>query len=550
MWPSRARRKFPQLSNNDIKYCPVFYEGTHDDARTNLAVAQTAALEGAAVANYCEATALLSSTLGGRVEGATVRDAVSGETFNIRAKSVLLCGGPFTDTLRVMEDPDCKSAVNGASGIHIVLPAYFAPSNIGLVDMSTSDGRFMFFLPWKGHVVVGTTDSPATPTMRPIPAEAEIKWLLHEASKYLSPELKLRRQDVLSAWSGIRPLALDPHASSTAAASRDHVISYNPASGTVFVSGGKWTTFREMAEDAVDKVLATNPLLGAKTPKCRTLQTHFIGFKGYSENLTIRLIQQYDMSARVAEHLASVYGGRAEDVVKIAKELNEQKIANGTNGAGSGSGGALIDVEEDYDESFAGAEALLVPGYPFIEAEVVFAARYDWAVRAEDVLARRTRLAFLNKDAAVRAIPKVVRLMAGELGWSLEQQKAEMRRCAEYLRHFGGSKPLQADTSVRLATHADLLDVFRKAKPSQASGLTRDTLRLAAEMLNHPLSDEEVSDCLLSGGGTGVSGDAAHVPFDAFALWWNSERLNPGLTELIASKMATPQIKGTGVLFG
>jgi glycerol-3-phosphate dehydrogenase len=157
----------------------------------------------------------------------------------------------------------------------------------------------------------------------------------------------------------------------------------------------------------------------------------------------IRLIQQYDLSPRVAKRLTRAYGGRAEDVVKIARELDEakkraQKIGDFGQSTYLKGGNDLIDVEDDADETFAGAEALLVPGYPFIEAEVVFAARHDWAVRAEDVLARRTRLAFLNKDAAVRAIPKVVRLMAVELGWDYETQKGEMRRCAEYFRHFGG----------------------------------------------------------------------------------------------------------------
>lgn len=147
MGRARARRKFPQLAVNDIKYCPVFYEGIHDDARTNLAVAQTAAREGAIVANYCEAVGFLHGTEKeeerGRVVGAIVRDVLADEMFEVRAKSVLLCGGPFTDDLRRMQDPECGPAVNGASGIHIVLPAYFAPTGIGLVDMNTSDGRFM-----------------------------------------------------------------------------------------------------------------------------------------------------------------------------------------------------------------------------------------------------------------------------------------------------------------------------------------------------------------------------------------------------------------------
>jgi glycerol-3-phosphate dehydrogenase len=174
MTPKRARRKFPQLANGDIKYCSIFYEGTHDDARTNLAVAQTAAAHGALIANYCEARALLRAdgTPTGKVVGATVCDVMTGKEFDIRAKSVLLCGGPFTDELRALEDPACKPAIEGASGIHIVLPAYFAPENIGLVDMNTSDGRFMFFLPWKSHVLVGTTDHQSKPTMRPIPDES------------------------------------------------------------------------------------------------------------------------------------------------------------------------------------------------------------------------------------------------------------------------------------------------------------------------------------------------------------------------------------------
>ncbi len=172
MSPERAKRKFPQLANSDIKYCVVFYEGMHDDARTNLAIAQTAAMEGATMANYCEVISFICENDGSKtVVGARVRDTISAREFEIRAKSILLCGGPFTDSLRKMEDSNCKAAVTGASGIHIVLPSYYAPS-IGLVDMNTSDGRFLFFLPWNNHVIIGTTDHKCTPTNRPVPEEA------------------------------------------------------------------------------------------------------------------------------------------------------------------------------------------------------------------------------------------------------------------------------------------------------------------------------------------------------------------------------------------
>lgn len=166
MTPSRARRKFPQLANQDIKYCPIFYEGQHDDARTNLAIAQTAAREGATITNYTEVTSLIRGKSAdgtpdtkGKVIGATVKDVLTGQSFDVKAKTILFCGGPFTDELRKLEDPESPDVVNGAGGIHIVLPSYYAPAGIGMVDMSTSDGRFLFFIPWGGHVLVGTLTS-------------------------------------------------------------------------------------------------------------------------------------------------------------------------------------------------------------------------------------------------------------------------------------------------------------------------------------------------------------------------------------------------------
>ena len=172
-----------------------------------------------------------------------------------------------------------------------------------MVDMATSDGRFLFFLPWLGHTIVGTTDRKEDPTMTPLAQEDDIQWVINEASKYLSPELKVRRKDVLSAWAGIRPLAVDPNASDTASASRDHVVSHNEHTGVVFVAGGKWTTYREMAEDGVDKVGSSRPRgcldtpcspcpspqcieVGGLTPKakCSTLEIPLRGRSGCGDH--------------------------------------------------------------------------------------------------------------------------------------------------------------------------------------------------------------------------------------------------------------------------
>ncbi len=231
------------------------------------------------------------------------------------------------------------------------------------------------------------------------------------------------------------------------------------------------------------------------------------------------MVQQYDVSAAVASRLSRAYGGRAHAVLRIAAEQSAQQLD--------------------------GRHRLLLPGFPILEAEVAFAVRHDWAVRPEDFLARRTRLAFTNKDAALTAIPRVVELMASELGWSREQRKEETKRCVEYMRHFGGPKPVSsALSSVRMATADDLKDVFQKVCGGATGGLSRQGLQLAGEMLNCPLSEEQVSDCWLGEEGGEVS-------LAAFAEWWNSERLNPGLAELKISKAdQAGQEKGSNALFG
>lgn len=234
----------------------------------------------------------------GKVIGVKALDRITGDEFEIYAKNVIFAGGPFTDALRQKESESphpVKPAVQGASGSHIVLPGYYAPHDMGLLDYNTSDGRFLFFLPWQGSVVVGTTDKKCSAETLPYPPEDEIQWMLKECEKYLSNDLKVRRSDVLSAWRGWRPLAADPHAPPGAQVSRDHVISKNPESGVTFIAGGKWTTWREMAEDVLDKTL------GEEHGTCHTLDLVLHGGEGYSENLDIQIIQRYGLTPEVAE---------------------------------------------------------------------------------------------------------------------------------------------------------------------------------------------------------------------------------------------------------
>ena len=180
----------------------------------NIALVMTAVQQGATVANYVEVTDLHKDA-SQKLYGARVTDKMSGETFDVRARGIINATGPFTDALLTMDNPAHTPIVQPSSGIHITLPDYYSPRTMGLLDPATSDGRVIFFLPWQGNTIAGTTDSPARVETEPRAAEDEIRWVLEEVRHYLSPDIKVRRGDVLSAWSGLRPLVRNPAAAST-----------------------------------------------------------------------------------------------------------------------------------------------------------------------------------------------------------------------------------------------------------------------------------------------------------------------------------------------
>jgi glycerol-3-phosphate dehydrogenase len=194
-----------------------------------------------------------------------------------------------------MDEPGSQNIVAPASGVHITLPSYYAPAKIGLIDPATSDGRVIFFLPWQGTTIAGTTDSPAAVEQHPIPKEEEIEWILSEVRNYLSSDIRVRRGDVLSAWSGLRPLVKDPAAKDTQSLVRNHLINISK-SGLLTIAGGKWTTYRAMAEETVDaaiKQYALKPKRG-----CITKDVQLVGSQGWSKLMFIKLIQQFGLEVR------------------------------------------------------------------------------------------------------------------------------------------------------------------------------------------------------------------------------------------------------------
>ncbi|KJE95774.1 glycerol-3-phosphate dehydrogenase 2 [Capsaspora owczarzaki ATCC 30864] len=416
--PEKTLEAFPMLKREDLVGSIVYYDGQHNDARMNISIALTAAERGATVANHVEVQSLLKeidpSTGKERVCGATVRDTITGDSWDVRAKCVINATGPFCDAIRKMDNPKVMDIVQPSSGVHIVLPNYYSPRGMGLLDPATSDGRVIFFLPWQNMTIAGTTDAPTKVSANPMPTEEEIDFILNEVRHYLSPDVQVRRGDVLAAWSGIRPLVSDPDSANTQSIVRNHLVHVSD-SKLVTISGGKWTTYRTMAIDTVDAAIAACNLKPERG--CQTDGLMLMGGAGYTPTMFIRLVQDYGLDVEVAQHLANTYGDRAGEVALLATITGRRWPVVGRR---------------------------LAEEYPYIEAEVRYAIR-EYACTAVDVLARRTRLAFLNVQAALQALPSVIQIMSKELNWTEEQCAAEKADAEAFLQTMG----LAANTSAR-----------------------------------------------------------------------------------------------------
>ncbi|KAM9631435.1 glycerol-3-phosphate dehydrogenase, mitochondrial isoform 9-T9 [Morphnus guianensis] len=409
---SRALEHFPMLRKDELVGAIVYYDGQHNDARMNLAIALTAARYGAATANYAEVLRLLKTTdpASGkeRVCGVRCRDVLTGQEFDVKAKCVINATGPFTDSVRKMDDQEVPNICQPSAGVHIVMPGYYSPDNMGLLDPATSDGRVIFFLPWEKMTIAGTTDSPTDVTSHPIPTEEDINFILNEVRNYLSVDVEVRRGDVLAAWSGIRPLVIDPNSKDTQSISRNHVVTISD-SGLVTIAGGKWTTYRAMAQDTIDAAIQAHDL---KAGSSKTIGLQLQGAEDWSPTLYIRLVQDYGLESEVAQHLASTYGDKAFEVAKIAQVTGKRWPIVGKR---------------------------LVSEFPYIEAEVVYGVK-EYARTAVDMISRRTRLAFLNVQAAEEALPRIIDIMGKELNWNEQKKKEELEAAKKFLYYEMGYK--------------------------------------------------------------------------------------------------------------
>ena len=426
---AEAKFQFPMLDDTSLLGAIIYYDGQFNDARYGLHLALTATQSGAAVASRVRVNSLVHDGGSGKVVGATVKDVERGKTFKIDARVVINCTGPFSDSIRRMDDPGAVDMIKPAAGVHVVLPDHYSPSNMGLIIPQTSDGRVLFFLPWENGTIAGTTDSESGLTMSPRATEEDIGFILEEANKYLKPEKTVNVTDVKSAWSGIRPLVYqdDSNSSNTASISRTHVISRS-ANNLFTLAGGKWTTYRKMAQDVVDLVVDLPELKRrVKRRKCTTSGKGIIGADragvvsgGKFDRVVVTLREEYQIPKDVAEHLVKNYGTRALQIGEMVHPSSRFFESN------------------LYHERFGPLK--LSSAFPFLEAEVVFACRQEYALCAVDVLARRTRLAYLDAEEAAKCIDRVVDIMGKELSWSWRRKKREKAEARSFINDFKRGK--------------------------------------------------------------------------------------------------------------
>ncbi|MBW4487407.1 MAG: FAD-dependent oxidoreductase [Trichocoleus desertorum ATA4-8-CV12] len=390
------RDRLPMLRSERLWGGVLYYDGQFNDARMNVALALTAAESGAVVANHIEVVALNKAN--GKLCGATVRDRLSGDSWEIVAKVVINATGPFTDAIRQLDEPKATPMLRLSSGVHLVLDQPFSLPATGILIPKTEDGRVLFILPWLEHTLVGTTDNPATLSTRPLATQEDIDYILRHLQKYFS--ISVTQGDVRAAWAGLRPLVCDPKAADTAKLSRDHVINISE-SGLLTITGGKWTTYRKMALDAVNAALTLGNLNCDRPSQTENLK--LVGAEKYSPQGDAQLQSAYGLAPDVASHLNHAYGDHAALVAELA---------------------------------LAGYGQRLAENYPYLEAEVVYGARYESARSASDMLSRRTRLSFLNSEAAQAALPRVLELLGHTLHWNQAQKQADLDYCMDYLKDF------------------------------------------------------------------------------------------------------------------
>ncbi len=386
----------PNIKQENLKGFLSFYDGTFLDSRMIISLIQTAVLNGATVKSYCEVNEFLYDE-NGKISGLKYFDKIQNKKYEINSKVVVNASGANVDNLRLKDDESINEILALSSGIHIVVSKEFLSSNEGILLPKTSDGRIIFILPYINYCLIGTSDNKTIYEENPKVQEQEIEYLLKEVNNYF--EKHLTKEDILSSWSGIRPLVKSDK-SSTEQMVREHII-LKSKNDLISIAGGKWTTYRKMAEDLVDFIIKNKFL--EKQKKCETKKHKLFGNNSDIKDFE-KLMSFYPISNKTKNSLKTIYGNSCIKILNLANETDNFELIN--------------------------------PNLPYLKAEIEYCIKEEFVEKPIDFLARRVGLCFLDKKLALSCVDVVCEEMGKILFWDEKRVKKENFECKEYINNY------------------------------------------------------------------------------------------------------------------
>ena len=394
----KTLERMPMLASRGLVGAVVYADGQFDDARYNITLVKTFTEAGGEALNYARVVAF-EKNAGGKLSTAVITDQLTRRDFMVHARSFVNATGPYADAIREMATAGVLPRIRFSKGAHVVLPPEVLCDREAMLIPRTEDGRVLFAIPWLGSVLVGTTDEEIE-SLDHLHLEAEeVNYLLRHLNRYLEQPLSADR--IVGGMVGVRPLVSSSETKSTKKIARNHEVELDSRSGLISIMGGKWTTYRAMAQDTIDTV---QKCLGVPLSQCQTIRHRLVGSDGYSTDYWRALTKLYGVTESTARHLAGKFGTRTSNVMDLARENPELAQP-------------------------------LVEGLAPLRAEVTFGIQDEMAVSIEDILSRRIGLQAHSWKNTMRAAPVVAELLARELGW-LESRKQEALN--QYLEKMRG----------------------------------------------------------------------------------------------------------------
>jgi len=407
---SNTAVRMPALEPSHIVGSVSYADGQFDDARYAIALVESMTDAGGEALNYARVIGFEKDHRG-KLTGVEVEDQLSQARFTVRARAFVNATGPWSDSIRQLATIGAKPRIRWSKGVHVLLPLDALRSRDALLIPKTEDGRVLFALPWFDRLLVGTTEKELTDHEELFVTRDEVDYLLRHLNRYLTAAVG--REQVVSAFVGVRPLLSAGKSGDTQSLSRDYEVEVDQLSGLISVMGGKWTTYRAMAEDTINVV---QEFIGEPVTSSATGEYLLSGARGWNPEYWRTLIREYGVTQPAAQHLVQKFGTHAGRVL------------------------ALTRVDPNLG-------LLLLDGFPTLRAEVLYAARYEMATTIEDVLLRRSGLQLSSWTGAIAAAPLTASILAEELNWNPEFTRTSIERYVKKINHLISTAGLADSTA-------------------------------------------------------------------------------------------------------